>query len=91
MRYIADFYIAKYKIIIEIDGAQHYDEENKKYDKERDEFFKSQGILVLRYTNKDINIKFEGVCVDIMKAIASRDTSSPDLVGSFPSRGSQIK
>ncbi|MBQ8403845.1 MAG: endonuclease domain-containing protein [Clostridia bacterium] len=75
-RYIADFYIAKYKIVIEIDGAQHYDKENREYDKARDEYFKEQGILVLRYKNTDIYTKFEGVCADIMKAIGSPDTSS---------------
>jgi len=84
LRYIADFYIAKYKIIIEIDGSQHYNEENKEYDRKRNEFFESQGILVLRYTNKDINTKFEGVCLDILKAIGSRDTSSPASAGASP-------
>ena len=51
---------------------------------ERDLFFKSQGILVLRYTNKDINTKFEGVCSDILKAVGSRDTSSPAEAGASP-------
>ena len=90
LRYIADFYIAKYKIIIEIDGAQHYDKKNIEYDKERDEFFSNQGILVLRYTNKDIHTKFEGVCSDILRTIGSRDTSSPAKAGASPQGEAQF-
>jgi very-short-patch-repair endonuclease len=89
-RYIADFYIAKYRIIIEIDGAQHYDEQNREYDRERDNFFNDQGILVLRYTNKDINTRFEGVCSDIIKALESRYTSSPAEAGASP-QGEALK
>jgi very-short-patch-repair endonuclease len=84
LKYIADFYIAKYRIIIEVDGSQHYEESNAKYDKARDDFFKSQGILVLRYTNTEINTKFEGVCLDILKVIKERDTSSPATAGASP-------
>lgn len=67
--YIADFYCASAKIIIELDGSQHYSAENKLYDKERDDFFKSLGINVLRYSNLELNNNFEGVCADIMKHI----------------------
>ena len=70
--YIADFYIADAKIVIEIDGAQHYDgEENRKYDEERNNFLSSRGILVLRYTNRDIHTRFSYVCADILNAIKS--------------------
>ena len=69
-KYIADFYIAKFKIVIEIDGAQHYDgEENRRNDDERDKYFNARGILVLRYTNRDINERFSAVCTNILKAI----------------------
>ena len=71
--YIADFYCAKAKIVIELDGSQHYYDEGKTRDAQRDEFFRSQGIKVLRYSNLDINKNFTGVCEDILKNI---DTSS---------------
>lgn len=64
-RYIADFYIAKKKIVIEIDGSQHYDRAGQAYDSERDCFLQSKGITVLRYSNRDINQHFRGVCDDI--------------------------
>ena len=68
-KYIADFYCATAKIIIELDGSQHYNAENKQYDKERDAFIESLGITVLRYSNLELNSNFEGVCADIMKHI----------------------
>ena len=67
--YIADFYIAECKIVIEIDGSQHYDGEKREYDSARDAYFASKGILVLRYKNRDINERFSAVCSDIKKNI----------------------
>ena len=64
-RFIADFYIAKNKIVIELDGSQHYEDQAKEYDRIRDEYMNSLGIKVLRYTNVDINSNFKGVCKDI--------------------------
>lgn len=68
-KYIADFYCASGKFIIELDGSQHFNSENKKYDKERDAFFEKSGIKVLRYSNLELNKNFDGVCADIMKHI----------------------
>ena len=63
--YILDFYCAKAKTAIELDGSQHFEKEGSEKDKERDAFFKSQGITVLRYSNYDLNRNFEAVCADI--------------------------
>mgnify|MGYP003414789196 FL=1 len=64
--YIVDFYIAKEKIIIELDGLQHGEEKNQQADVMRDDYFNKNGYKVLRYTNKQINSNFEGVCKDIL-------------------------
>ncbi len=63
--YIVDFYCAKAKIVIELDGSQHYDKSGKEKDKIRDDFLNSLGISVLRYSNRDINENFKAVCCDI--------------------------
>ena len=63
--YIVDFYIAEKKLVIELDGSQHYSEEGKAYDTERDAFLNAQGLTVLRYANSDVNTQFEAVCRDI--------------------------
>ena len=70
-KYIADFYIASAKIVIELDGSQHYEEDAQKRDTERDGYFKQNKIRVLRYSNYDINTAFDSVCSDILCALSS--------------------
>ena len=67
--YIADFYIASGKLVIEIDGAQHQMAENRENDAKRDVYFQSLGISVKRYTNRDINHNFRAVCEDLLKTL----------------------
>lgn len=68
-RYIVDFYIAEVKIVIELDGSQHYEEKGEQADKERDLALKELGFTVLRYTNLDIQRKFKTVCEDIWNRV----------------------
>mgnify|MGYP002510991323 CR=1 FL=1 len=63
--YIVDFYCAKAKIVIELDGSQHYEEQEKQKDQDRDAWLKNEGYLVLRYANSDVNQRFSAVCEDI--------------------------
>ena len=66
-RYIVDFYCAAAKLVIELDGSQHYEEAGKASDQERDAFFMAQGLTVLRYSNADVNECFPAVCEDILR------------------------
>lgn len=59
----------KFKVIIEIDGSQHYTDEIENADKVRDKFFNDLGFTVLRYSNLDVNRNFNGVCEDILRYI----------------------
>lgn len=68
-KYIVDFYCATNRIVIEIDGSQHYEEEGLVKDGERDGFLKSLGYTVIRYTNADVNLRFKNVCEDILRYI----------------------
>lgn len=63
--YVVDFYCSKAKLVIEVDGGQHYTEESIEYDKKRTEILEGYGLKVLRFTNLDIDNNFEGVCNDI--------------------------
>ena len=65
-KYIVDFYCAEKKVIIELDGSQHYDSKGMLSDIQRDKRLTELGFLVLRYSNHDIKINFRGVCTDIM-------------------------
>ena len=67
--YIADFYIDSAKLVIELDGAQHYEDEASLQDRERDDWFRSHGITVIRYSNQDVKHNFYGVCMDIQKLL----------------------
>ncbi len=64
-KYIVDFYCHEAKIIIELDGNQHLLPEAKAYDELRDREFLNEGILVLRYKNREIIENFDEVCEDI--------------------------
>ena len=63
--FIVDFYIASCKIVIEVDGSQHYEETHQEKDLQRDGALTEMGCKVLRYSNADINQKFQYVCDDI--------------------------
>ena len=73
--YIVDFYIASSKIVIELDGSQHYDNHNIEKDIVRDEFLKSAGITVLRYSNSEISENFKSVCEDILNHLNTSSVS----------------
>lgn len=70
--FIVDFYCHKARLIIELDGSQHYTTQGKEYDAARTEILEKYGLYVLRFCNKDIDEKFEGVCYTIDKAIRDR-------------------
>ena len=63
--FIVDFYIPSAGIVIEIDGSQHYEQNAQLHDQERDAALDRLGLLVLRYSNSDINLRFRDVCEDI--------------------------
>ena len=67
--YIVDFYVAKEKIVIELDGSQHYEVSGKQADAMRDSYLNSRGITVLRYSNADINLRFSSVCEDLWRKL----------------------
>ena len=65
-RYIVDFYIASQSLVIELDGSQHYEDDGKQADAERDEYLRGLGLRILRYSNREVNREFQTVCEDIL-------------------------
>ena len=53
-KYIADFYCAKLKLVIELDGEIHQKPDTREYDAHRTKDLESLGIQVIRFTNEDI-------------------------------------
>ena len=71
-RFIVDFYCASAKLVIEIDGSQHYAPQGMAYDAERTAFLSALDLAVLRFSNRDIDRDFRGVCEQIDIAIQNR-------------------
>jgi len=67
--YIVDFYCPLLKLAIEADGGQHFSEEGKLYDRQREEFLKRNGIKVIRFSNMDVLKNIEGVFDCIRKEL----------------------
>ena len=63
--YIADFYCAEAKLVIELDGSGHYTEEGAQHDEERTAFLEGYGLTVVRIPNTEIQQNFRGVCAYI--------------------------
>ena len=76
-RFIADFYCAKAKLVLELDGSQHYVGNGP--DRERTQFLEGYGLLVVRIPNSDINRNFSGVCSYIDNLVRERLTQSLPL------------
>ena len=70
--FIADFYCHQARLVIEIDGSQHYTPEGKSYDEVRTAVLEQHGLSVLRFSNRDVDDKFWGVCETIDKTIKKR-------------------
>ena len=70
-KYIVDFCIDQVKLVIEIDGSQHYIEAGEASDKERDAVLKRLGYTILRFSNLEVNRQYQSVCDEIEKYIAT--------------------
>ena len=68
-KYIADFYSAGAKLVIELDGSQHYEDVNTEKDAERTEFLEGYGLTVIRIPNNEVMRNFRGVCEYIDTAV----------------------
>ena len=70
-KYIIDFYSPKAKLIIELDGSQHLDQQE--YDEERTKYLEAHGYRVLRFWNNDVMNETESVLQVIWNALKNED------------------
>ena len=68
-KYIVDFYCAEAKIVIELDGSQHFEKENLVKDQKRTAFLGQYGLTVIRIPNDEVFRNFRGVCEYIDTAV----------------------
>ena len=72
--YIADFYCHQAKLVVELDGSQHYTPEEMEYDQKRTEYLQSQGLTVIRLSNLDVMRQFQSICEAIDLAVKQGNT-----------------
>lgn len=82
-RYIVDFYSPEIKLVIEVDGGQHFTDDGKEYDEERTKFINNFGIKVLRFANNEIVNNLEGVIDTIESEIMERSQNRVDRKPNF--------
>ena len=68
-RYIVDFYSAEAKLVIELDGSQHYKGDHPEKDAARTSFLEGYGLSVIRIPNTEVMENFQGVCAYIDAAV----------------------
>jgi very-short-patch-repair endonuclease len=71
--YIVDFYCDSAKLVVELDGSQHYETQGEQYDKIRTDYLKSLGLTVVRFTNLEIIKNFRGVCETIDNIVSNNN------------------
>ena len=76
-KYIADFYCASAKLVIELDGSQHYEDKGQEADRERTQFLRQYGIRVLRIPNNAVSQNLRGVC-DYIDAVLNGTVPFPE-------------
>ena len=75
--YIADFYCAKARLIIELDGSGHYEEEQIEKDAKRTDDIERMNVSVIRISNSDVDKNFSGVCEFIDEVVKSTLPQTP--------------
>ena len=70
--FIVDFYCASANLVIEVDGSQHYEPQGMAYDTDRSVYLSALGLEILRFSNRDVDRDFCGVCRKIDITIQNR-------------------
>lgn len=65
--YIVDFFCPRAKLVIEVDGSQHYSEAIAEADRRRDAYMEGLGLTTLRYTDTEVLTNIEGVIGSILE------------------------
>ena len=68
-KYIVDFYCSKARLVVELDGSQHFEEKGMKYDEERTSYLEKYRLQVIRIPNNEVMKNFLGVCEYIDSAV----------------------
>ena len=70
--YIVDFYCASAKLVVELDGSQHFEDRGREYDERRTTALQARGLTVIRIPNNELMKNFRGVCEYIDMIVQQR-------------------
>ena len=70
--FIVDFFAPKAKLVVEVDGSQHAEEDQKRKDKQRDDYLATRGIKVLRFNSREVLNHTDSVVSSIYRSIRER-------------------
>ena len=71
-QFIVDFYCASAKLVVELDGSQHFEEDAITYDNKRSVALEKFGLDVIRFSNFEVDRYFEAVCEKIYAEVMQR-------------------
>lgn len=77
-KYIADFYCHKAKLVVELDGSQHYQEDETEKDRKRTNFLEEYGVKVIRIPNNEVSKNFQGVC-EYIDAFVKKELGADEI------------
>ena len=77
--YVVDFFAPAAKLVIEVDGSQHFEPGPGHYDSVRTDYLKSSGLQVLRFDNRQVLLETEAVVERIFNIVQQElgDTNPP--------------
>jgi very-short-patch-repair endonuclease len=75
--YIVDFYCHKARLVVEVDGEQHFTEDTAYNDRIRDEYMRSLGLTVLRFSNSEVLKNTDGVTEAIYELLDKSSEKNP--------------
>ena len=78
--YIADFFCHRAKLVVELDGSQHYSSQEMDYDAKRTSYLESKGLKVLRFSNRDLLRQFDAVCAAIDQTVKEQIESNETVL-----------
>ena len=77
LKFIVDFYCPKTKLVIELDGSQHFEKAHRAADAERDAALNGLDLRVLRFDNRQVLQEIEAVMAEIDRAVCEREALNP--------------
>jgi very-short-patch-repair endonuclease len=71
--YIADFYAPAARLVVEVDGSQHFEPPQAEHDRHRTAYLKRLGLRVKRYTDRQILLELDSVAEEIFRSVAEKN------------------